>query len=286
MAKFDGEAFGNQVVEVVQRYFADRVDPLIKRLEELEQRVASLPEPPATYELEVERVREIAEDVVKSATDFASTIAEQVAEAIPDISEMVSNAVAEIPRPVDGKSVTIEDVRPLLQEMVDAIEIPQPVIPQAGKDGRDGLDVKDMFRAEGGRLIAVMSDGTTRDLGVFVGKDGEPGKDGFDLKAFTAELLEDGRTIKLSFSQEGKSFETSLSVPAMIYRDYYVEGREYQKGDTVTFGGNLWHCNEDGNSDKPGQTKSWRLCAKKGRDGRDLTQREVKTPHSVPTGGA
>src|SRR5690606_40120488 len=47
-----------------------------------------------------------------------------------------------------------------------------------GDNGKDGLDVKDLFRADGGKLVAVMSDGSTKDLGKFVGKDGEPGRDG------------------------------------------------------------------------------------------------------------
>lgn len=47
-----------------------------------------------------------------------------------------------------------------------------------GMPGRDGLDVKDLFRADGGHLIAVLSDGTTKDLGQFIGKDGDAGKEG------------------------------------------------------------------------------------------------------------
>src|SRR5690606_21412267 len=49
---------------------------------------------------------------------------------------------------------------------------------ESGAGGKDGLDVKDMLRSADNRLIAVMSDGTTRDLGVCVGEDGRDGKDG------------------------------------------------------------------------------------------------------------
>lgn len=334
MALFDGEAFGSQVVEVVRSYLDTQVAPLIKRLDELEQRLSSLPAPVEVrqYELEIERVREIAADVVKAAEitiDIPEAVAEQVASAIPDISKMVADAVAAIPVPMDGKSVTVDDVRPILQEMVDALpkaidgkdgvtmdevmphlremvaaipvpkdgtsvtvedltpvlremvdNIPKPVVVH----GKDGLDVKDLFRAEGGKLIAVMSDGTTRDLGVFVGKDGDPGRDGFDLRHFDATLMDDGRTILLSFEQEGQSFQVELGVPTMIYRDYYAEGQEYEKGDTVTYGGNLWHCSVDKSTNVPGRDNNdWRLCAKKGRDGRDLTPKETKAVTSVPT---
>ncbi|HBR5049297.1 TPA: phage gp6-like head-tail connector protein, partial [Klebsiella pneumoniae] len=52
---------------------------------------------------------------------------------LPDIGAMVSEAVATLPLPQDGKSVTPEDLRPLLQELVTAAvgEIP---VPRDGKD--------------------------------------------------------------------------------------------------------------------------------------------------------
>lgn len=342
MAKlFDGETFGNQVVEVVRGYLDSVLAPMQKELEELRQLVKSLPAPaePTVYVLEEDRVREIAQHVVKEAeVDHTQTIADAVASAIPDVSKMVADAVAAIPLPVDGKSVTVEDVtpliqetvaeaiksvempdisvairdqlgelvpvtvdravealpkpqdgksvtieevRPILQEMVDAINIPMPAAVH-GKDGKDGLDVKDMFRAEGGHLIAVLSDGTTRDLGPFVGKDG---RDGFSLDSFNASLMEDGRTVLMSFEQGDQSFKAELSIPAMIYRDYFEAGKEYVKGDTVTYGGNLWHCNVEKSSNIPGRENSdWRLCAKKGRDGRDLVPKDKKATTSVPVG--
>lgn len=46
---------------------------------------------------------------------------------------MVAEEVAKIPPPSDGKSVTVDDVRPVLQEMVEAL--PKPV---DGKDGAPG----------------------------------------------------------------------------------------------------------------------------------------------------
>ncbi|HGU6640069.1 TPA: phage gp6-like head-tail connector protein, partial [Klebsiella pneumoniae] len=59
------------------------------------------------------------------APDFTALLADAVAllpppdiPQLPDISDMVSEAVAALPLPQDGKSVTPEDVRPLLQELV------------------------------------------------------------------------------------------------------------------------------------------------------------------------
>ncbi|MEP9243570.1 phage gp6-like head-tail connector protein, partial (plasmid) [Enterobacter hormaechei] len=74
------------------------------------------------------------------APDFTTLLADAVASLpvpetpeLPDIGAMVSEAVAAIPVPQDGKSVTIDDVAPVLQELVSnaVAEIPVP------KDGKD-----------------------------------------------------------------------------------------------------------------------------------------------------
>ncbi|MBC8718759.1 hypothetical protein [Ochrobactrum sp. Marseille-Q0166] len=94
---------------------------------------------------------------------------------LPALQKRVDDHLAAISAPQDGKSVTIEDVTPLIQSEVGrhVSELPAP---KDGKDGRDGLDLKDLFRGEGGVLIATMSDGRIKELGQFVGKDGENGK--------------------------------------------------------------------------------------------------------------
>ena len=40
----------------------------------------------------------------------------------------------------------------------------------------------------------------------------------------------------------------------------------YVKGDIVTYAGGGWHCNADGPTGKPGETKDWSLFVKPGRD--------------------
>ncbi len=151
-----------------------------------------------------------------------------------------------------------------------------------GIDGRDGVDGKDGAGLVGGvidrdgNLILMLSNGDQKNLGQVVGRDGAPGKDGapgrdgFSLKEFEVELMEDGRTILLKFDDGGPvSYARELGIPTMIYRGVYREG-VYQKGDTVTFGGSLWHSNKDDNAEKPDSgTGSWTLAAKRGRDGKD-----------------
>ncbi len=336
MEGFDGKAFGAEIVGVVKDYLAREIGSVAKRLEEIEQQLASLPTPrdgkDADEDAIVARVSEkMASDLeaLRASVDAIDIPAIPDLPQLPDIGELVSAAVADavkaipapvavsdvmptlekqvaeflsaIPTPQDGTSVTIDDVAPLVAAEVEkrVSGLPRP------KDGRDGLGVKEMFRAEGGKLVAVMSDGTTRDLGVFVGKDGQDadmaaiersiaekvdaiprpkdGKDGFSLRHFDADLKEDGRTVVLKF-QDGSDTEYSveLGIPAMIYRGVFKEGETYEKGDTVTWGGSLWHCDEAQTVAKPdGAEKHWTLAAKKGRDGRDGEIKAAREPAKV-----
>ncbi len=49
----------------------------------------------------------------------------------------------------------------------------------------------------------------------------------------------------------------------MLYRGVFRTGETYHPGDTVTWGGSLWHCNSM-TGDKPGEAHSsgWTLAAK------------------------
>lgn len=96
-------------------------------------------------------------------------------EVAAQIAAEVERAVAALPVPKDGKSITIDDVRPLIDETVTKAVtlIPVPKNGVDGKDGRNGLDAVKFFRDDKGHLIVVKSDGSTDDLGEYVGKDGK-----------------------------------------------------------------------------------------------------------------
>jgi hypothetical protein len=56
----------------------------------------------------------------------------------------------------------------------------------------------------------------------------------------------------------------------LVYCGVYVEGRTYERGDGVTWGGSFWHCNAEATTTKPGDAaKDWTLMVKRGRDGKD-----------------
>jgi collagen type III alpha len=53
----------------------------------------------------------------------------------------------------------------------------------------------------------------------------------------------------------------------MLDRGVYRAGNNYEKGDAVTWDGNIWIAQTE-TKDKPGETNSWRLAVRKGRDGK------------------
>lgn len=91
----------------------------------------------------------------------------------------------------DGKSITVDDVVPVLQGMVDAlpkaadgkdadpVEVAALIIEDVAKlipvpaAGKDGVDMVDLLIDRSGSLIATFSNGTTKTLGNVVGKNAE-----------------------------------------------------------------------------------------------------------------
>lgn len=276
---FDGKAFGAEIVREVKGYLAKELAPIIASISALEKRVDEIPGPV-----------DLSPDLEALKEAVAGIVIPEIPEmpALPDLSPMIEEAVklavSAIPAPQDGKSVTVDEVAPLIASEVEkrVSELPKP---KDGEPGRDGLDVKEMFRAEGGRLVAVMSDGTTRDLGVFVGKDGEPGKNGTDAVGFDdLDVAYDGeKTITLKFTRGGVVKEFPIVMPVVIDRGVYRDGAEYKAGDAVTWAGSVWIAQKD-TATKPDSGDEWRLSVKRGRDGKNAEFREAKAPEPVRVG--
>lgn len=141
----------------------------------------------------------------------------------------------------------------------------------AGSAGRDGMPGRDgMLGLPGEKGI----DGTP-------GRDGAPGRDGTleNLKA----VFDGERTVTLCF-KDGTPIEGGQIIfPVQIQRGVYVDGKSYEPGDVVTWGGSQWHANEP-TSMKPGDgAKAWTLIVKRGRDGRD--GKDAPTLPVVSVGG-
>ena len=158
---FDGKVWGEQIVEVVKGYVEKATAPLLERIAELEDRLSAssvaLTESLVSVELGYKAA------IAAIPTQEPKGVDEVVLAGI--VEEKVAAAVSAIPLPKDGAP---------------------------GDPGRDGLDVKDLFVADGGDLIATFSDGRSKNLGRFRG---EHGKDA-DLAA--VEQLVQARLAEVS----------------------------------------------------------------------------------------
>lgn len=193
----------------------------------------------------------------------------------PDAVDLVlAQAIARIPTPKDGASVTIEDVAPLISEAVEKAVAAIPV-PRDGEPGKDGAALVEAMLDADGALVLVLNDGRIKNLGRVVGKDGEPGKQGdsgFGLDDFDIERP-DYRTLRFKFSRGDVENVFDFNLEHPIYRGVFKAGETYTLGDMATWAGSLWHCEVETTTDKPGEgSASWALVAKKGRDGKDLAK--------------
>ncbi|HAV1833769.1 TPA: phage gp6-like head-tail connector protein [Enterobacter hormaechei subsp. steigerwaltii] len=340
LIKVLGEEFG-QVLAEMRDSFSKSIQAL---KEDYEERLTSLAK-------QVEEISNApAPDVESMVKAEIAKLPAQAAPELPDVATMVSEAVAAIPVPRDGKSVTVDDITPVLQELVSnaVAEIP---VPKDGKDFDPAMLKQAVEEAvsEAVAAIPVPQDGksvTTEDVQPMIqelvsasmpelpdvkslvneaiaalpaaepGKDGENGRDALSLEILPFidegksyprgsyathngglwrayekthgmrgwECLVDGvacvdiqqselRCFTLTVNRTSGASETkSFDVPVMIYQGVFKSGQEYLPGDTVTWGGSLWHCDEQ-TQDKPGEagSKGWTLAAKRGRDGRDKT---------------
>lgn len=133
-----------------------------------------------------------------------------------------------------------------VSERVAVVETRAPVPGPQGKDGKDGAD------GLGWDNLSVAHDGERT----------------FSFRMMRGERVKDVGT---------------FTVPVPIYRGVYAEGRTYEPGDTVTYGGGLFHCKKtttlkpDGTTRDPSTGESqgaqgkdfWTLAVRRGTDGKD-----------------
>lgn len=297
LIKVLGEEFGQVLAEMRDSFSKN----LQAQREEYEEKLSRLAK-------QVEEISNAPDPDIESMVKAAiAHLPAPTAPGLPDIATMVSDAVAAIPAPRDGKSVTPEDVQPMIQELVSnaVAEIPTP------KDGKD-FDPSMLKQL----VEQAVSDAVSAMPAAEPGKDGADGRDALALEILPFideeksyprgsyathngglwrayekthgmrgwECLVDGvagidiqqseqRCFTLKVNRTSGTSETkSFDVPVMIYQGVFKSDQEYLPGDTVTWGGSLWHCDER-TQDKPGEagSKGWTLAAKRGRDGRDKT---------------
>ncbi|EOV2105900.1 phage portal protein [Klebsiella pneumoniae] len=268
-------------------------DPAVLK-QAVEDAVAALPPAQDGKSVTPEDVRPLLQELVTAAVGEI-TVPRDGKDYDPAVlKQTVEDAVAALPPAQDGKSVTPEDVRPLLQELVTAAvgEIPVPrdgkdydpaVLKQAvddavaalppAQDGRDALQLEIQPFIDEAKSYTRGSY-ATHNGGLWRAYEKTHGMRGWECivdGVSDVDISMNGRRnfIVTVNRASGASEKKSFDIPTMVYRGVFKSGDEYLPGDTVTWGGSLWHCDEQ-TQDKPGETgsKGWTLAAKRGRDGR------------------
>lgn len=190
----------------------------------------------------------------------------------------VQKAVSLLPKPKDGESVDVEVLRAMVKNEV--ADITKGIVSgRDGRDGRDGDPGRDAFEID--VLPAIdfsrrYQRGTwaSHKNGLWLARTATEGERGWEcvspgLERIEIEEATDGRTrVERHFLSDGRTFEFERKSREMIYRKVFREGQSYEPGDTVTWGGSMWHC-DHATLDKPGEaSQCWTLAAKRGRDGK------------------
>lgn len=232
MDLIEQEALLDDVASVVKQAIQASVSPLFDRISALEKQVADAAKP---KEIDVEgivglAVKAIAPEIAGIRADIqavqakADTAAElsrpdAIAEIVKSyerpafsadmqaaIDDAARKAISELPTPENGKSVTVEDVQPLIlaevEKAVGAISIPVP---------KDGIGLAGAIIDRSGNLVVTMTDGSTKELGPVVGREGRSVAVD-DLRPIITEEVEK-RVSELPEPEKGKDAE-----PAVIKR--------------------------------------------------------------------
>lgn len=200
-----------------------------------------------------------------------------------DVEAMVAKAVSEIPKPQDGKSVTVEDLEPLIAtEVTKAVE----AIPPA----KDGVGVVSALIDRDGHLIVTLSDGATKDVGAVVGRDADlddmhrtivaelekwprpkDGKDGLGFEDMDV-IYDDLGHMTVTFERGDIVKTWPMHNP--VFAGVFKEGTAYRRGALVQFGGHVWTAKDDTDgSVKPDEhtadgKRVWVLSVRRGREGK------------------
>lgn len=192
----------------------------------------------------------------------------------------------------DGSSVDPLIVRAMVLDAVQAVikEIPAPKDGRDGRDGRDGADGSNGSSGRDGSAIDYIDLDASKSYprgthalcrgGILYAERTTDAINGGDYKAagwrqlvggladVQMSLLSDGRTFELAFEySDGRKEKRQAKADIPAHRGVWRDAITYDKADVVQWSGNAWIAREV-TTDKPGDSKSWDLLARRGRDGK------------------
>jgi hypothetical protein len=255
--------FAKQMADLVRDQVTRATAPLVERLATLEDR----PEPKDGTSVTIDDVMPALLAAIPSPVpgtsvtidDVMPTLLAAIPEPVPGksveldevlavLSPRVDEAISAIPAPKDGKSVTIEQVKGLLESYISTW----------------ALDFE--RRAQDILQRAIERIPAPRD-----------GKDATELADFDLLVDEEARTVTLTMGTAEGAKSVTRKASWLLDRGIYSAGKSYDRGDTVSWGGNLWIAQVDGTKTMPAEAEpEWRLAVRKGRDGRNGIDRSAE----------
>lgn len=234
----------------------------------------------------------------------------------PTVDAIVAKALTLLPVPergergergidgMDGKDAPAVDVDALVTRVAALIPVPKDGLNgkdgAPGRDGTDGIGLRSSLIDRDGHLIETYSDGSIKDVGPVVGrdgidgkdvdmehiaalvtrelatwprpKDGKDGRDGIDgkdgLGFEDADLVcDDAKGWVLRLASNGRTKDFPLPYPWDF--GVWEAGRTYSKGSGVTHDGHFWIAQGD-TLQPPGEggDTAWRLVVRRGKQGK------------------
>jgi hypothetical protein len=257
----DTKALAEVTATIIREHVAAATAPLIERIAALE-------------------AREIPEAIKGDPGDPGASV--DMAAVQKQIADLVAAGIADLPPPQRGEkgdSVELSAVQEMVRGEVDRVVAGLPPAEKGdpgekGDKGDDGAGIADLLIDRDHDMIATFTDGRMKNLGRVVGKDGDPGKpgdkgrDGPGPEDFSMQLLEDGRTLRISIcrADDETEYAWQIGFAVPLDRGDFEVGRSYEEADIVSHGGALWMAQRD-TSAAPGESADWRLAVARGADG-------------------
>lgn len=172
------------------------------------------------------------------------------------VAQLVAEAVAAIEPPKgdkgeDGKSITLDDVRPMLES---ALEL--TLMKLALEVERRNTDRMQAWEANANATLQRAIDNIPKP------------KDALSVTDFSAKLLEDGRTLRVSLGDGEREKYADVRLGHVLDAGPWMPGKTYDIGDGVTCMGSYWIAKEQTDEQPTGESTAWRRAVSKGRDAR------------------
>lgn len=264
----DFQKLAEEILTLVKGYVSGVREALEKRIEEVQK---SIPEP---VQIDVDAIAKSAAALVEVPVPENGKDAEPIdmAEVISHVDQAIEKAVAALPAPEPGKDAEPIDRDALLQDLAKMFRQPE--------DGKS-ITVEDIMPVLEKMQSAWALEWERRAYDLLqkaVDRIPKPkdGVDGFGFDDMTVE--HDGeRALTIKFAQGEREKRFDFTLPIILDRGVFREGSDYLKSDGVTFGGSFFIAQTDAPQGKPGESDDWRLVVKRGRDGKNYEPRETKT---------